>query len=123
MKRLDRKVVLLVAVLAMIAVSGYWEWQKFHAHQTEATIGKTAAHATSDTVRFPVDAPQLAFLRIKPVDTFPEPLIEGLNARIAYNDNYTARVFSPVAGRVVKIAAEAGQQVKTGDPLLWIDSP
>jgi membrane fusion protein, heavy metal efflux system len=123
MKKLDRKVVLLVAVLAIAAGSGYWNWQKFHAPQAESTMEKSAAHTASDTLHFPADAPQLSFLRIKPVETFPEPLMEALNARIAYDDNYTARVFSAVAGRVVKIAAEAGQQVKAGDPLLWIDSP
>ncbi len=123
MKKLDKKVVLLVAVLAIAAGSGYWGWQKFHVPQAETTMEKSAARTASDTLHFPADAPQLAFLRITPVEDFPEPLMDALNARIAYDDNYTARVFSAVAGRVVKIAAEAGQQVKAGDPLLWIDSP
>jgi cobalt-zinc-cadmium efflux system membrane fusion protein len=123
MKKLDKKVVLLVAVLAIIAGIGYWGWQKFHAPQPETTMEKSAARTASDTLHFPADAPQLAFLRITPVEAFPEPLMDALNARIAYDDNYTARVFSAVAGRVVKISAEAGQQVKAGDPLLWIDSP
>jgi cobalt-zinc-cadmium efflux system membrane fusion protein len=123
MKKLDKKVVLLVAVLAIAAGSGYWGWQKFHVPQAETTMEKSAARTASDTLHFPADAPQLAFLRITSVEDFPEPLMDALNARIAYDDNYTARVFSAVAGRVVKIAAEAGQQVKTGDPLLWIDSP
>jgi cobalt-zinc-cadmium efflux system membrane fusion protein len=65
----------------------------------------------------------LAFVKVKPAGAFPEPLIDGLNARIAYDDNYTARVFSSISGRVTKIVAEAGQQVKAGDPLLWLDSP
>jgi len=123
MKKRDKKVVLLVVVLAIAAGSGYWGWQKFHVPQAETTMEKSAARTASDTLHFPADAPQLAFLRITPVEDFPEPLMDALNARIAYDDNYTARVFSAVAGRVVKIAAEAGQQVKAGDPLLWIDSP
>ena len=123
MKMLDKQVVLWSAVLAIIAGGGYWGWQKFHAPQAEATTEKTATHAVSDTLRFDADAPQLTFLQIKSVEAFPEPLAEPLNARIAYDDNYTARVFSSLAGRVVKIYAEAGQQVKAGDPLLLIDSP
>jgi len=123
MKKLEKKVVLLAAVLAIAAGSGYWGWQKFHVPQAETTMEKSAARTASDTLHFPADAPQLAFLRITSVEDFPEPLMDALNARIAYDDNYTARVFSAVAGRVVKIAAEAGQQVKAGDPLLWIDSP
>jgi cobalt-zinc-cadmium efflux system membrane fusion protein len=123
MKMLDKQVVLGSAVLAIIAGSGYWGWQKFHAPQAETTTEKTATHAVPDTLRFDADAPQLTFLQIKPVEAFPEPLAEPLNARIAYDDNYTARVFSSLAGRVVKIYAEAGQQVQVGDPLLLIDSP
>ena len=121
--KLDKNTVILVAVLGVAAGSGYWAWQNFHTPQAEAAVEKPAVHVASDTVHFAADAPQLTFLKIKAVDAFPEPLIDGLNARITYDDNYTARVFSPIAGRVVKIAAEAGQQVKAGDPLLWIDSP
>ncbi len=121
--KLDKNTVILVAVLGVAAGSGYWAWQNFRAPQAEAAVEKPAVHVVSDTVHFATDAPQLTFLKIKVVDAFPEPLIDGLNARITYDDNYTARVFSPIAGRVVKIAAEAGQQVKAGDPLLWIDSP
>lgn len=119
----DRKTIILVVVLLIAAVGGYWGWKNSRTPTVVAVLEKPASHTASDTVRFEPDAPQLTFLKIKPVETFPEPLIDGLNARIAYDDNYTARVFSPISGRVVKIAAEAGQQVKAGDPLLWIDSP
>ncbi len=123
MKMLDRKIVFIVAGLALAAGSGYWVWQKIHAPKVESTLERSAARTASDTLHFPAEAPQLAFLRITPVESFPEPLMDALNARIAYDDNYTARIFSSVAGRVVKISAEAGQQVKAGDALLWIDSP
>ena len=53
----------------------------------------------------------------------PEPLIEPLNARITYDENVTARISSPIAGRIVKIGAQAGDSVRTGQPLLWIDAP
>ncbi len=121
--KLDKNTVILIAVFGVATGSGFWIWQNMRAPQAEAAVEKPAVHTVSDTVHFAADAPQLAFLKIKPVETFPEPLINGLNARITYDDNYTARVFSPIAGRVVKIVAEAGQQVKAGDPLLWIDSP
>jgi cobalt-zinc-cadmium efflux system membrane fusion protein len=121
--KLDKNTVILVVILGVATSGGYWVWQNMHAPQAEAAVEKPAAHTASDTVHFATDAPQLTFLKIKPVEAFPEPLIDGLNARITYDDNYTARVFSPIAGRVVKIAVEAGQEVKAGDPLLWIDSP
>lgn len=119
-----RKIIILILVALLLAVgAGYWGWRKFHVPQIETAMEKPAAHVASDTLSFPADAPQLAFMSIKPAEVFPEPVTEALNARIVYDDNYTARVFSSIAGRVVKIAADAGQQVKAGDPLLWIDSP
>lgn len=112
-----------LAGLALTAGVGYWGWQKWHAAEHAAIAGQPALQASGDTLRYPPDAPQLTFLRIRPVQAFPEPLVEPLNARIVYDDNHTARVFSPLAGRVVAIDAEAGQRVKKGDALLSIDSP
>ncbi|MBY0576399.1 MAG: efflux RND transporter periplasmic adaptor subunit [Gallionellaceae bacterium] len=123
MIKIGKNFILFLTALLLTAGGGYWGWQRLHVPQAAATKEKPAAHTASDMLHFPADAPQLAFLKIKPADAFPEPLIDGLNARIAYDDNYTARIFTPIAGRVVKITAEAGQQVKAGDPLLWIDSP
>jgi len=121
----DKKLVLLLSVLAVTVAAAYWGWQKYRAPLNTVTEGNppVALRVASDTLRFAADAPQLLFLQIQPAAEFPEPLVEALNARISYDDNRTARVFSPLAGRVVKIAAESGTQVKAGDPLLVLDSP
>jgi cobalt-zinc-cadmium efflux system membrane fusion protein len=121
--RLDKKLVTTVVVILIVAGCGFWFWQNSHASKTEVALEKPAEHKVSDTIRFAADAPQLEFIRTKKVDSYPEPLMDGLNARITYDDNYTARVYSALAGRVTKIAVEAGQEVKAGDPMLWIDSP
>lgn len=120
----DKKLVILI-VLAVAGAGGYWGWQKYRAPASTATESgpPPTQRVASDTLRFAADAPQLLFLQIQPVAVFPEPLVEALNARISYDDNHTARVFSPLAGRVVKISAESGNQVKAGDPLLVLDSP
>lgn len=75
------------------------------------------------TVRFFPDAPQLSAIRVNPAPEMPVPIAEPLNARIAYNENVTARVSSPVAGRVVSITSQAGDTVKAGAVLVTIDSP
>lgn len=120
----DKKLVLLI-LLAFAIAGGYWGWHKYRAPANTATESNPppAQRVASDTLSFAADAPQLLFLQIQPVAIFPEPLVDALNARISYDDNYTARVFSPLAGRVVKISAESGSQVKAGDPLLVLDSP
>ena len=124
MIKTDKKIVVLIVIVLAGAI-GYWGWNRYHVPQNTAgeSVQPPAQRVASDTLRFAADAPQLLFLKIQPVAIFPEPLVEALNARISYDDNHTARVFSPVAGRVVKISAESGSQVKAGDPLLVLDSP
>ncbi len=117
------KKIIWLSALALTAGIAYWGWQKLHAVDHPVIAEKPAAQASGDTLKYPLDAPQLTFLQIKPVAAFPEPLVEPLNARIVYDDNHTARIFSPLSGRVTRIAVEAGQQVKAGEALLQIDSP
>ncbi len=112
-----------IVVAALLAGAGYIVWQKYQAAKLETAADKPAARASSDIVRFAENAPQLAFLQIKPVEEYPEPLVEALNGRLAYDDNHTARVFPPLSGRVLKIAADAGRTVKAGDELLVLDAP
>jgi cobalt-zinc-cadmium efflux system membrane fusion protein len=120
---MKRSVIGLVALIVLSGV-GYFAWKTLHATtKPDASADKPVVHAPSDTIRFETNAPQLAYLQVKPVESFPEPLVEPLNGRIAYNDNRTARVFSPINGRVLSIAADSGQEIKAGDELLTLDAP
>lgn len=115
---------MVMVLLALLAVAGYFAWQKYRvAAKSEVGVDKQVVHTPTDTIRFEANAPQLAFLQVKPVEAFPEPLVEPLNGKIAYDDNRSARVFSPISGRVLKIAADAGREVKAGDELLTLDAP
>jgi len=118
-----RKLLILILATILVFVASYWGWTRLHSSRLETRGEPPPVQSTADELRFAANAPQLSFLKIKIVETFPEPLVEPLNGRIAYNDNYTARVFSPVAGRVIKIPAEIGMTVKKGDALLVLDSP
>ncbi len=122
MIKLDKNVVIILSVLVLAGVS-YFVWQNYHAVSAPVALPVAATHKSSDTLHFEANAPQLSFINVMAVEAFPEPLVEPLNARIAYDDNRTARVFSPVAGRVVKILAEAGKQVAKGEGILVLDSP
>lgn len=122
MIKLDKKSVMLLSALVLAGI-GYLGWQKYHAVSKVVVATPAAPDKTSDTLHFDANAPQLSFIEIKPVEAFPEPLVEPLNARIAYDDNRTARVFSPVAGRVIKILAETGKQVKASEGVVVLDAP
>ncbi|HET7832634.1 MAG TPA: efflux RND transporter periplasmic adaptor subunit [Gallionella sp.] len=122
------RVFVILGILLLAGGVGYRLWSSqaakpMAAASTTVPEQPAATRPAADTVRFAPNAPQLTFLQIKPVEAFPEPLEDSLNARIVYDDNHTARVFSPIAGRVVKIDAEAGRQVKAGEVLLSIDAP
>jgi cobalt-zinc-cadmium efflux system membrane fusion protein len=43
--------------------------------------------------------------------------------QIGYNENASTIVLTPFSGRVIRLIARLGDQVKRGDPLLEIDSP
>lgn len=77
----------------------------------------------ADSVRFDIGASQLASIRVEPVGEGRVPLSEPLNARLAYNENFTARVAAPIAGRVTSLKVQPGDNVKAGDTLLTLDSP
>lgn len=123
MIKMGKNIVLLLAVLLLVAGGSYWAWQKYRSIDIPNNTVIPAVHMASDTLHFDANAPQLAYLQIKLIEAFPEPLLEPLNARITYDDNYTARVFPPVSGRIIKIFADAGHLVKAGDALLQLDSP
>lgn len=76
-----------------------------------------------DVLRFDAGAPQLAMLRVSAVPSLPVPLAEPLNARIAYDENHTGRVSSPVPGRVVELRKLPGDRVAAGEALAVIDAP
>ena len=83
----------------------------------------TAPVAGSGLLRYARDAPELASIRITAVEVVPLPTLPPANARLAYDEDVTARVSSPVAGRVVRLMVRAGDRVRRGAALAELDSP
>lgn len=75
-----------------------------------------------DTVTLPANAPQLGALKIEPVVTEPPASVQ-LAGRLTWDENVTARVFTPFAGIVRKLLVEANETVTNGEPLAEIQSP
>jgi cobalt-zinc-cadmium efflux system membrane fusion protein len=75
-----------------------------------------------DTITFPANAPQLGYLG---VERAPErkTVASGLNGRLAWDEDVTARVFPSVSGRVIQILVSPGQSVTAGTVLAKIHSP
>ncbi len=88
---------------------------------TEAVVQKPSAEP--GVLRFPTAAPQLAQLKVERAELAPVPMDEPLATRVSYDENATARLFAPVAGRAVEIRANLGDSVKAGDVLAVLDAP
>jgi cobalt-zinc-cadmium efflux system membrane fusion protein len=123
-KRLaDPKWQLVALVLIITLLIGYQFW-----HLSGGALPKKVSRIAvtiegGKTLRFPTDAPQLAYLKISAADLQPVPLVEPFSGHVAYNENLTTRLFAPVAGRIIRVLAEPGDTVVAGQPLLLLDAP
>jgi cobalt-zinc-cadmium efflux system membrane fusion protein len=75
-----------------------------------------------ESITFPHGAPQLSSLALEQVTVQP-PANERLFARLAWDDDVTARVFTPFAGRVRRLLVDVGTRVRKGEPLAELESP
>lgn len=66
---------------------------------------------------------QRAGIAVSPAAIQPLDTSITTTGRVAFPDKRVQHVYSPVTGRVVKIAADVGQRVSKGDVLATIESP
>ena len=120
MNRTQRTLAVAGAVAVVLIAGGLWLWL---GRPAEGNSSVVRSKTEPGVLRFAPDAPQLAMLRIEAMPELPVPLAEPLNGRIAYGESYTARVSSPVAGRIVELRAQIGDRVAAGAPLAVVDAP
>jgi cobalt-zinc-cadmium efflux system membrane fusion protein len=88
------------------------------------TSSLAAAEPTTkgaDFVR--VVADQMHQLEIVKVEPYAFKVQRSAIGQIAFNEDASTVVLTPFSGRVIRLIAKVGDQVKSGDPLLEIDSP
>ena len=121
---MNHRNIYLAAVLAATGIAGYAYYRESQPPREPAAAAASSPQtAKPRELRYPEGAPQLSFLKTETVAAYPEPLLDPLNARIAYDENYTVRVSTPIAGRVLRIDAQPGDRVSAGQPLLEVDAP
>lgn len=104
----------VLVVLATLLVSGCGRpTPEAHASETHASAPAPAAGAGAVTL-----APaQLAYVTIDTVRVRTERAVATVPAQLAFDEDHTARVLSPVTGRVVTLDAKVGDGVRAGQPL------
>ena len=111
------KVTLRILSVSWLAVS------LFGCKQETKIVEETPAlKIAGEQIIFPTNAPQLNYLTIEPAQEHQSAAID-LYGRLAWDDDLTVRVFSPVAGRVLKLPVEINQTVAAGETLAELDSP
>jgi len=81
-----------------------------------------APKVEGDRVVIAEGSPQLAALTLDEARPRSTP-VRQFNGRLAWDDDLTVRVYSPVAGRVRDVSANVGERVTGGQPLAVISSP
>lgn len=121
------------AVVASAASAGFaYRAGKRAVPPPPATEGAAGAHEDGEEheheglpkrVRLPPSVIAAANIRAEPVKKEPLRADVELSGEIAANPDRSARIASPVAGRIEEVTFQEGATVKKGDPLLVIRVP
>lgn len=108
------------ALMLGVGISGITAW---HASHSKPDIPDNRPHPPANHLILPEEAGQLAFLKLETAGSAALPGSEPLNARLVVAEDLTARLFPPLAGRVIKLQAAIGDSVQAGAALATIDTP
>lgn len=92
-----------------------------------AAIASNAAGAAppvdDDGALVKVGQEQMHQLSLAPAEKFDFKVRKAAIGQIAFNEDASTVVLTPFAGRVTRLIARVGDEVRAGDPLFEIDSP
>ena len=87
------------------------------------TTNKIQNLLPKDEVILRPDSPKRAYIKEAIVELVQRPLMDPVTGKITYDETKTARVSSPILGRVIGNIAPLGSHVHTGSTLAELDSP
>lgn len=90
-----------------------------------AEAAQASEPGAQDTAALHLDpgSPKLGFVRLADVKAAIESDVATATGKVAFNENVTSRVASPVSGRVQQLHVQPGDKVKKGQALVTIASP
>lgn len=120
------KIAVKIASVVLLAVSVYGAVKIINDRNTadEAALDqKPSVRHEPGIVRFAQGEAQLSSIRAEAVNVEPMPAADPMNGRVVYDENATARIASPLSGRVLSLRAGPGDRVSKGMVLLDLDAP
>src|ERR1700726_3453099 len=117
--RISRRLAVALAVAAVLGLGVFGATRMLipHAKSTE-----TAASGTAGLPRYMPSAAEWAALTVEPVSEQAfrgEHVTEG---KIAVNEDSSTPIFSPFAGRVIKLLVKPSDKVERGQPLFIVEA-
>jgi cobalt-zinc-cadmium efflux system membrane fusion protein len=86
-----------------------------------SAVSKTGASGDPNTLD--LTDPQLASVKVEPVEAREFPVEKQAVGGIDFNEDMQVQVFTPYQGRIIALYASIGDDVKKGQTLFTIDSP
>ena len=83
----------------------------------------SASSGGSEAHLFTVPPEQMGHIQVIPVEATQLPRVLRLTGSVAYNNFKTTPVITQVSGPVSRILVSPGQAVRTGQPMLYVNSP
>jgi cobalt-zinc-cadmium efflux system membrane fusion protein len=113
--------IIVACVLAF--AGGVFLLSKVDRPATPANINSEfSSQARSPTEVFHPTNAQWAALTVEPVEQHQFRLEFATEGKITVNDDSSAPIFSPYAGRVIKLLSKPGEYVKRGQPLFVVEA-
>lgn len=122
---MNKKRLLIAVIVLLTAAVVAWVLSRLPASTPveKKPVAATAMRPEIGAVRFAEGAPQLSMIQSEIIDATPVPISDPINARVAYDEDATARISVSFSGRITSLKAAAGDAVKVGQVLAEIDSP
>ncbi|HLN02814.1 MAG TPA: efflux RND transporter periplasmic adaptor subunit [Bryobacteraceae bacterium] len=87
------------------------------------SVTSTTATGESKAHLFTVPQDQMAHVQVVPVQSGKLSRVLRLTGAVAYNSFETTPVITQIGGPVARILVSPGQEVKVGQPMLYVSSP
>ncbi|WP_423681776.1 efflux RND transporter periplasmic adaptor subunit [Undibacterium sp. WLHG33] len=117
-----RHLSIVIITLALAGITVIYSGKRVTAAETKSET-PPIAKAEIGKISYSANAPQLASIKLTAISEVSLPIADTMNGKLAYDENVTSRISSPVAGRVIRSTVEIGDYVKKDTPLLILDSP